>query len=111
MIFITISEKTLKVYFLYKLAKSEFEKMKVFLDEVGRNIENRYRNIKELNEGDFPFWSQILLGFVQLKGLEHGYKFHIRKNNVPEKNLSLGELLIIQADGEVPELLSIFFII
>ena len=92
-----------------KIANSDFEKMKIFLNEVGRNMENRFRNIKDLTEGDIPFWSNILLGFVQLKGLEHGYKFHVKKNNVPDKYLSLGELLILQADGEVPELLSKLF--
>jgi hypothetical protein len=92
-----------------KIAKSDFIKMGNFLNEVGRNMENRFRNIKDLNERELPFWSQIMLGFVQLKGLEHAYKFHVKKNNLPEKNLSLGELLIIQADGEVPELLSTIF--
>lgn len=80
--------------------------MKRFLDKVGTLMENRFENLNTIKEEDTQFWTQIFLGFIQLKGLQNGYKYHITKHNLSQNALSLGEFLIIQADGEVPELLS-----
>ena len=80
--------------------------MKVFLSNVGQFMEKKFGSSIQIRDEDINYWSQIFLGYIQLKGLENGYKFQIKQNNLPEKMISLGELLIIQADGEIPELLS-----
>ena len=81
--------------------------MKTFLDKVGNNMERRISSISEIKDDQMSFWSQILLGFIQFKGLQNGYKYHMTKYNQSSKHLSIGEHLILQADGEVPEFLSI----
>ena len=86
--------------------KEDFNTMKVFLSNVGQFMEKKFGSSIQIRDEDINYWSQIFLGYIQLKGLENGYKFQIKQNNLPEKMISLGELLIIQADGEIPELLS-----
>ena len=80
--------------------------MRVFLSNVCQFMQKKFGTTNQIKEEDLNYTSQVFLGFIQLKGLENGYKFQIKKNNQPEKKISLGELLIIQADGEIPELLS-----
>jgi hypothetical protein len=53
------------------------------------------------------YWSQIILGFSQLEGMYRGYTYAITKEKKQEEmKMSIADFLIIQADGEVGELLT-----
>ena len=54
-------------------------------------------------------WSRLILGYSQLWGLLVGYTKQIKlEKKYEEKKLTIQDLLILQADGEVPELLRYF---
>jgi hypothetical protein len=60
----------------------------------------------KMKKNDKEFWSKLILGYSQLKGLKNGYNFEILKNGNKNKTLEIEDFLIIQSDGEIPELLS-----
>jgi len=65
--------------------------------------------LQDKNQDIRKNWSRLILGYSQLWGLHAGYTKQIKLNNEFEtKKLSINDLLILQADGEVPELLRYF---
>jgi hypothetical protein len=52
------------------------------------------------------YWSQIILSFSQLEGLYKGYTYEIKRmNKYEEMKMTLADFLILQADGEIGDLL------
>ena len=73
---------------------------------ISKNL-NNYLNDK--NNDIRKNWSRMLLGYAQLWGLLAGYTKQIKLNNeFKKKQLHIQDLLILQADGEIPELLRYF---
>lgn len=62
--------------------------------------------IPKMKKIDKEFWTKLILGYWQLKGLKNGYNFEILKKGDKNKTLEIEDFLILQADGEIPELLS-----
>lgn len=63
------------------------------------------KNLKSLtNFEDFNFWSEISLIHLQTEGLLFGYNFR----KPIEKKILMHDIYFINADGQIPELLSIF---
>lgn len=88
----------------------QFKKMKQFFTEVVFNIQKKLKNIDSIQENQKLKWSRMLLGYAQLEGLLHSYTYEMKrlgKYNDSTK-LDLADLLILQADGEVPELIRYF---
>ncbi len=85
--------------------------MREFFTQVVASMQNKIKNINKTKNEDVKNWSRILLGYVQLEGLISGYTYEmkrINKYNEEKYKLSLADFLILQADGEVPELLRYF---
>ncbi len=54
-------------------------------------------------------WSRLLLGYAQIWGLLTGYTNEMKiRGEWEKKKLFMHDLLILQADGELPELLKYF---
>jgi hypothetical protein len=93
--------------------KAPWDKMYNFFNEVAVNFSKRIHdmrnNPKAKSYEDRKFWSRIILGYTQLEGLVKGYSFEInKKGNFEEMKMTMADFLILQADGEVPELLRYF---
>ena len=70
-----------------------------------RNVdENLYNNIskKLISEEEKKFYYRIYLFYAQLRGLLEGINISL------SRKITIGELLLIQADGEIPELMRYF---
>lgn len=89
-----------------------FTKMLDFFTQVAEEFSKKiYKVKKEFNNYDYKekkYWSRLILGYTQLEGLVKGYTFEVSKNNQQDKLLTMADFLILQADGEVPELLRYF---
>ena len=65
-------------------------------------------NIKKLdNDKEIIFWSEIALIHVQTEGLLFGYNL---KSPI-DKKMTMNDIYFVNADGQIPELLSIFRIL
>ena len=84
--------------------------MRQFFLEVVENMQKRIKNIQDFKDAEALRWSRLLLGYAQLEGMIKGYTFEIKRLNKydAEHKLDLADFLILQADGEVPELLRYF---
>lgn len=85
--------------------------MREFFTQVVASMQKKIKNIQKTQKADVRNWSRILLGFVQLEGLINGYTYEmkrINKYNEDKYKFTLADFLILQADGEVPELLRYF---
>jgi hypothetical protein len=95
-----------------KKKRKSYEKMLDFFKKVAESFSKKvelYRvDHQKLNKNEKKFWSRIILGWTQLEGLMQGYNYEVEKRGMPEKKLSVADFLILQADGEVPELLRYF---
>lgn len=87
--------------------KVQFEQMRDFFNKVLFNLQKKIKNIQSVKSDQTIIWSKLLLGYSQLEGLLHAYTYEMKKNNKYSGSavLNLADLLILQADGEVPELL------
>lgn len=93
-----------------KKERTYWERMKKFFSEVVSVMQNRVKNIKYIQE-DTLTWTRLFLGYSQLEGLINGYTYEMKrlnKYNEDKYKLDLADFLILQADGEVPELLRYF---
>ena len=93
--------------------KNSWSKMEEFFNKVAKSFSKRIKDMKinpnKMSYDDTKFWSKIILGYTQLEGLIKGYNYEItRKGQFEEKKLSIADFLILQSDGEVPELLRYF---
>lgn len=91
--------------------KFQFQQMKNFFNDVVFNLQKKIKNIESVKEDQNIVWTKLLLGYTQLEGLLHAYTYEMKrlgKYNEDSK-LDLADLLILQADGEVPELLRYFY--
>ena len=91
--------------------RKRFAHLLKFFDEVAKNL--NIRIINSINGFDSftpegkKYWSRIILGFAQLEGLMKGYEFDIeRRGEKKKKEISLSDFLLIQADGEIHELMT-----
>jgi hypothetical protein len=95
-----------------KRKKKSFEKMYDFFKIVGESFSNKVEKYRadhhKFNDVEKKFWSRIILGWTQLEGLIRGYNYEVDRQGTPEKKLSIADFLILQSDGEIPELLRYF---
>jgi hypothetical protein len=85
-----------------------FQKLKKFFLEVVSSIQNKIKNIDKIKNTDTEIWSKLFLSYIQLEGLINGYTYEMKrldKYNDDIYKLDIADFLIIQADGEIPELL------
>jgi hypothetical protein len=90
--------------------KTQFTKMKNFFDQVVYSLQKKIKNIETVKEDQSIIWSRLLLGYTQLEGLLHAYTYEMKRLNKynDDAKMDLADLLIMQADGEVPELIRYF---
>jgi hypothetical protein len=75
---------------------------------------NLYNNLGNFNqvyhiEADKDYYYKIYIFYVQLRGLRKGHNKAIKLSDNPNRRkMTMGDLLIIQADGEIPELMRYF---
>lgn len=92
-----------------KKHKKQYKMMVDFFNKVANSMGERVKKIKDMNLADKKYWSQLMLAYSQLEGVIKGYTYEIKKRGEYEKKkLDMGDFLILQADGEVPELLRYF---
>jgi hypothetical protein len=86
---------------------ANFQKLINFFENVSKHLDDRISRLNTLTDiKEMKYWSQIVLGYSQLEGLHRGYTYEItRLNRYEEMKMSLADFLILQADGEIPELL------
>jgi hypothetical protein len=76
--------------------------IKTFFKNVDENLYSKLStNLK--SEEERKFYYRIFIFYAQLRGLLAGIN-----KTLKERKLSIGELLLIQADGEIPELMRYF---
>lgn len=87
--------------------------IKSFFREVDENMMKKLSSFDDLSTIDKEYYFKIYLFYAQIKGLLRGVTKQIQimndSNKFPKyKQLKMEDLLIIQADGEIPELLRYF---
>jgi hypothetical protein len=91
--------------------KIGYSKMENFFEKVAISFTSRINKIKineNLSHEEKKYWSRIILGFTQLEGLFNGYNYEMNRLNKKDKLMTFADFLILQADGEVPELIRYF---
>lgn len=84
----------------------DFDNMRKFFKSVNMHIAKKILDFPKMSRMDKDYWSKLIVGYSQLKGLKNGYNFEIIKKGDKNKTLEIEDFLIIQSDGEIPELLS-----
>lgn len=84
----------------------DFEAMRAFFKTVDINVGKKILEFNKMEKKDKEYWSKLILGYSQIKGLKNGYNFQMLKEGQKQKVLEIEDLLILQSDGEIPELLS-----
>ena len=88
------------MYNNYHKESKLIDKIIAFLELVSKELLSKLSQITK----DTSFYEyQLYLSFQQLVGLYHGYNSMSKDNK-----LSIGKLLLIQSDSEIPELLNYF---
>lgn len=82
-----------------------FEHIKQFFKELSNEFNHRVENslLKELVDSE-DYWSKLLLGWAQFKGLVAGY--NKSSHQMGYSQLADSDFLMLQADGELIELMS-----
>jgi len=91
--------------------KRQYQQMQEFFIQVAASMQKKIKNVHKIKNAEVKNWSRILLGYLQLEGLISGYTYEMKrisKYNEEKYKLTLADFLILQADGEVPELLRYF---
>ena len=93
-----------------KSKPKSFQKLLEFFNEITNQLAKKVKNLKNLSSlEEKKYWSQLVLAYTQLEGIYKGYTYEITKNNQYEqRKMTMADFLILQADGEVPELLRYF---
>ncbi len=95
-----ISNFYYNLYNNYHKESKLIDKIIAFLELVSKELLSKLSQITK----DTSFYEyQLYLSFQQLVGLYHGYNSMSKDNK-----LSIGKLLLIQSDSEIPELLNYF---
>ncbi len=94
-----------------KNKKRRFDDLLKFFDEVAGNFDiriiNSINDFDNYSQEDKQYWSRIILGYAQLEGLMKGYNYEIEKRGEKQlKAIGLSQFLLIQADGEMHELMT-----
>ena len=76
---------------------------------------NKIDSLNDLNEEEKNYYYKIYIFFCQLHGMLNGYNKQVNiilnsntKTEFPVRNLKIEDLLLLQADGEIPELMRYF---
>lgn len=88
-----------------------FKSIKGFFSQVEAAMYNNVSNFNEvyLSEADRDYYYKIFIFYTQLKGLLQGHNKSVEySSNKTRRLLTIEDLLIIQADGEIPELMRYF---
>jgi hypothetical protein len=85
--------------------KKAIDSILKFFKEVAVNMYKRIDTLKELCAEDKEYYYKIYTFYAQINGLLKGINTQRKLMNMTE--VTMERLLLIQADGEVPELISI----
>jgi len=80
--------------------------MRKFFKSVNLHLSKKILDFENLSNSDKDYWSKLIVGYSQIKGLKTGYNFEMSRKGQHNKKLEMEDFLIIQSDGEIPELLS-----
>jgi hypothetical protein len=86
--------------------KITYESVVAFLKKVNENLYKRLNDFYKLSKQDKEYYYEIYTFYTQLHGLHRGFNDQRRVKG--EEPVSIERLLMIQADGEIPELMSIY---
>ena len=84
----------------------DFENMRNFFKSVDLHIGKKILEFSKLEKEDKEYWSKLIVAYSQLKGIKNGYNYQVNKDGKKDKVLEIEDFMIIQSDGEIPELLS-----
>ena len=92
----------LKIFIVEKTAMANLME---FLDKMESSMITKLSNdnLQKLSNEDFIFWSEISLIHTQTEGLLYGFNLRF-----PKDAITMKDIYFINADGQIPELLSIF---
>ncbi len=85
---------------------SLYDQLRGYFYEINEILEDKVKTNTPYDNLSSSHWRHIKLGYMQLRGLMNGYNKQAEVLEKPELKLKIEDFLIIQADGEVPELLS-----
>jgi hypothetical protein len=88
-----------------------FNSIKGFFSQVDAAMYNNVSNFNQvyISEADRDYYYKIFIFYTQLRGLLQGHNKAVElSSNKTRRKLTIEDLLIIQADGEIPELMRYF---
>jgi hypothetical protein len=88
--------------------KATYESVIAFFKKVNDNLYKRLSDFNKLNKQDKEYYYGIYTFYTQLHGLHRGFNDQRRVKG--KQPVSIERLMMIQADGEIPELMSIYVI-
>jgi hypothetical protein len=80
------------------------DKIKTFFSGVNKYIIDNIDKFSQLSEDDKDYYYKIYIFYSQIHGLLRGVNYERERNQLPPYTLE--ELVLIQADGELQELIS-----
>lgn len=95
---------------LISAKQTDFDEMRKFFKRVDAHIGKKILDYSKHEKEDKQYWSKLIVGYSQLRGLKNGYNFEMSRLGHNNKKLEIEDFLIIQSDGEIPELLSIILV-
>lgn len=105
---IVINYKNKKLHPLIKEIKN-------FLKLVNENMLERIDVLDDLSKQEKDYYYKIYIFYCQILGLFQGYNKQVNlilqfntKTEFPVKNLKIEDILLVQSDGEIPELMRYF---
>jgi len=91
------------------------KEIKNFLGTVNDSMFSKIHNLNDLNEDEKNYYLKIYIFYCQLHGMLKGYNKQVNliinsdtKTEFPLRNLKIEDLLLLQVDGEIPELMRYF---
>ncbi len=91
------------------------EEIKKFYREVSESMYAKIEKLDNLNQEEKSYYYKIYIFYCQMHGLLKGYNKQVNyifknkiKTEYPVKYLKIEDILLLQADGEIPELIRYF---
>lgn len=75
-----------------------------FFERIDANLIKKIKTLNNITDTNLQLkWMQILLGYAQIKGMLSGYNYEQQRDSKLDA-IKITNLLLLQADGELPEL-------
>jgi len=107
--------KNIETNYKKKNLYSIIKEIKTFFREVNDAMLKKIDGLNDLNEDEKNYYYKIYIFYCQLHGMLKGYNKQVNfisnsniKTEFSLRNLKIEELLLLQADGEIPELMRYF---